>query len=117
MARKAIAEDSGWRNGWRSSGTNPRRGEHLYRLYRIAQPAYLPLTKSSEELDREQWYWRDCAGPDLAKLRRQHDGLRAALLAEGVELVEVPGSRGDVKAVFTRDMAIAIDGGAIVCQM
>ncbi len=67
--------------------------------------------------DREQWYWRDCAGPDLAKLRRQHDGLRAALLAEGVELVEVPGSRGDVKAVFTRDMAIAIDGGAIVCRM
>src|SRR5690606_28215426 len=27
------------------------------------------------------------------------------------------GSDGDVKAVFTRDMAIAINGGAIVCRM
>jgi N-dimethylarginine dimethylaminohydrolase len=67
--------------------------------------------------DREQWYWRDSTGPDLARLRRQHDALRAALVAEGVEIVEVPGGAGDVKAVFTRDQAVAIDGGAIVCRM
>lgn len=67
--------------------------------------------------DREQWYWRDATGPDTGKMRAQHDALRAALTAEGVEIVEVPGSCGDVKAVFTRDMAIAVDGGAVICRM
>jgi N-dimethylarginine dimethylaminohydrolase len=37
--------------------------------------------------------------------------------AEGVEIVDVGGSDGDVKAVFTRDQAIAVDGGAIICRM
>ena len=67
--------------------------------------------------DHEQWYWRDSEPPDIALMQSQHDGLRAALVAEGVEIVDVGGSEGDVKAVFTRDMAIAINGGAIVCRM
>ena len=67
--------------------------------------------------DREQWYWRDVEPPDIALMQSQHDGLRAALAAEGVEIVDVGGSEGDVKAVFTRDMAIAINGGAIICRM
>jgi N-dimethylarginine dimethylaminohydrolase len=67
--------------------------------------------------DREQWYWRDSTGPDIALMQRQHDALRAALEAEGVEIVDVGGSDGDVKAVFTRDQAIAVDGGAIICRM
>ncbi|HEX5166907.1 MAG TPA: arginine deiminase family protein [Thermomicrobiales bacterium] len=67
--------------------------------------------------DREQWYWRDSTGPDIDLMQRQHDALRAALEAEGVEIVEVGGSDGDVKAVFTRDQAIAVDGGAVICRM
>lgn len=67
--------------------------------------------------DREQWYWRDERGPDIALMQRQHDALRAALEAEGVQIVDVGGSVGDVKAVFTRDQAIAVDGGAIICRM
>ena len=67
--------------------------------------------------DREQWYWRDERGPDIALMQRQHDALRAALEAEGVQIVDVGGSMGDVKAVFTRDQAIAVDGGAIICRM
>jgi len=67
--------------------------------------------------DREQWYWRDATGPDIPLMQRQHDALRAALEAEGVEIVDVGGSDGDVKAVFTRDQAIAVDGGAIICRM
>jgi N-dimethylarginine dimethylaminohydrolase len=67
--------------------------------------------------DREQWYWRDSVGPDIPLMQRQHDGLRAALEAEEVEIVDVGGSLGDVKAVFTRDQAIAVDGGAIICRM
>lgn len=67
--------------------------------------------------DHEQWYWRDERGPDIALMQRQHDALRAALEAEGVQIVDVGGSMGDVKAVFTRDQAIAVDGGAIICRM
>jgi N-dimethylarginine dimethylaminohydrolase len=50
-------------------------------------------------------------------MQRQHDALRAALESEGVEIIEVGGSAGDVKAVFTRDQAIAVNGGAIICRM
>ena len=67
--------------------------------------------------DREQWYWRDLEAPDIALMQRQHDALRTALEAEGVEIVTVGGSDGDVKAVFTRDQAIAVNGGAIICRM
>lgn len=67
--------------------------------------------------DREQWYWRDSSGPDIELMQRQHDALHEALLAEGVEIVDVGGSDGDVKAVFTRDQAIAVDGGAVICRM
>ena len=67
--------------------------------------------------DREQWYWRDSEGPDIALMQQQHDALRAALEAEGAEIVTVGGADGDVKAVFTRDQAIAVNGGAIICRM
>ena len=67
--------------------------------------------------DHEQWYWRDSRPPNIKLMQEQHDGLRRALVDEGVEIVEVDGSDRDVKAVFTRDMAIAIDGGAIICRM
>jgi N-dimethylarginine dimethylaminohydrolase len=67
--------------------------------------------------DHEQWYWRDSEPPDIALMQSQHDALRSALQGEGVEIIDVPGSDGDVKAVFTRDMAIAVDGGAIICRM
>ncbi|CAN5527815.1 dimethylarginine dimethylaminohydrolase family protein [soil metagenome] len=67
--------------------------------------------------DREQWYWRDLNPPDIKLMQEQHDGLRAALEAEGVDIVDVGGSEKDVKSVFTRDMAIAINGGAIICRM
>ncbi len=67
--------------------------------------------------DREQWYWRDRTGPDLARMQAEHDGLVAALRQEGVEVACVDGSPGDPKAIFTRDQAIAVKGGAIVCRM
>ncbi|MEZ4522583.1 MAG: arginine deiminase family protein [Thermomicrobiales bacterium] len=67
--------------------------------------------------DREQWYWRDLNPPDIPLMQAQHDGLRSALESEGVEIVDIEGSAGDVKSVFTRDMAIAINGGAIICRM
>ena len=67
--------------------------------------------------DREQWYWRDRTGPDLARMQAEHDGLVAVLREEGVEVACVDASPGDPKAVFTRDQAIAVKGGTIVCRM
>lgn len=67
--------------------------------------------------DREQWYWRDSTAPDLQRMQHEHDALVAALRDEGVEIECVGGSPGDPKAVFTRDQAIAVKGGAIICRM
>lgn len=67
--------------------------------------------------DDEQWYWRDRTAPDLELMQAQHDGLVQTLEAEGIEIVWVDSSPGDVKAVFTRDQAIAVNGGAVVCRM
>ncbi|MCM8748975.1 arginine deiminase family protein [Thermomicrobiaceae bacterium CFH 74404] len=67
--------------------------------------------------DDEQWYWRDRQGPDIARMQAQHNGLVAALRSEGVEVVYVDGPPGDPKAVFTRDQAIAVKGGAVICRM
>lgn len=67
--------------------------------------------------DREQWYWRDRKGPDIAAIKAQHAGLVSALEAEGVELAFVGGAPTDPKAIFTRDQAIAVHGGAVICRM
>ncbi|HET9014804.1 MAG TPA: arginine deiminase family protein [Thermomicrobiaceae bacterium] len=67
--------------------------------------------------DDEQWYWRDRVGPDLGRLRRQHAALVAALQEEDIEVVTLNCPPGDPKAVFTRDQAIAVKGGAVVCRM
>ncbi|HUZ01370.1 MAG TPA: arginine deiminase family protein [Thermomicrobiaceae bacterium] len=67
--------------------------------------------------DEQQWYWRDRVGPDLARLHAQHAGLVQALQAEDVEVLFVNGPEGDPKAVFTRDQAIAVLGGAVICRM
>lgn len=67
--------------------------------------------------DDEQWYWRDRTGPDIDKVAAQHAGLVAALQAEDIEVVLVDGSPHDPKAIFTRDQAIAVKGGAVICRM
>lgn len=65
-----------------------------------------------------RWYWRDRTPPDIPLMQRQHDGLVAALRAEGVEvcyLEETP--RRYPKSVFTRDPMLTVRGGAIVGRM
>lgn len=83
----------------------------------VIDPAKYDPTIAALIDDAEQWYWRDRTGPDLALMQEQHDGLVAALRAEGVEVRYVDGPPGDPKAVFTRDQAITVPGGAVVCRM
>ncbi len=66
----------------------------------------------------EQWYWRRNSPPDLGKMQREHDAMVAALRAEGVEVINLAGcSDRDPKAMFVRDNAVAVQGGAIIARM
>jgi N-dimethylarginine dimethylaminohydrolase len=67
--------------------------------------------------DDAQWYWRGDRAPDLAKMQAEHDALVAALQAEGVEVVDVDGAPTDPKAMYTRDNAVVLQGGAVICRM
>jgi N-dimethylarginine dimethylaminohydrolase len=67
--------------------------------------------------DAEQWYWRDERGPDLARLQVEHDQLAEILRAAGARVEYIGGPPRNPKAMYTRDAAIAVRGGAIVCRM
>ena len=66
----------------------------------------------------KMWYWNGRERPNLAEVQSQHDGLVSALEEEGVEvkLLEQP-LPSMTKSVFTRDPAIIVKGGAVVCRM
>jgi N-dimethylarginine dimethylaminohydrolase len=66
----------------------------------------------------EGWYFQSDHVPPLAEMQAQHDGLVAALKAEGVEIFHVDGEPGKrLKSCYTRDPLIMVKGGAIVCRM
>jgi N-dimethylarginine dimethylaminohydrolase len=64
------------------------------------------------------WYWKGRKRPDLVKAQAQHDALTNTLRAEGVEVVKLEDPLPHMtKSVFTRDPAIIVKGGAILCRM
>lgn len=64
------------------------------------------------------WYWKDRNAPDLTKAQEQHDELTNILQSEGIELVSLEDPLPLMtKSVFTRDPAIVVNGGAIICRM
>ncbi|MGD2040923.1 MAG: arginine deiminase family protein [Anaerolineae bacterium] len=64
------------------------------------------------------WYWNGRERPDLGKAQAQHDTLTATLRAEGVDVVTVEEPLPHMtRSVFTRDNAIIVKGGAILCRM
>jgi N-dimethylarginine dimethylaminohydrolase len=65
----------------------------------------------------DMWYWKGQELPDIAKVRAQHDNLTAALKAEDVEVVEIVDPLPHLtKTIYTRDTAIIVKGGAILCR-
>jgi N-dimethylarginine dimethylaminohydrolase len=66
---------------------------------------------------REQWYFRRQTAPDLGKMKAEHDAMVEAMKAEGVEVVHVDGAPRDPKMLYTRDIGIAVPGGAIIARM
>ena len=68
--------------------------------------------------DESGWYWRGNEIPPLEEMQAEHDGLAAALRAEGVEIVHLDKIKpGRMKSCYTRDSVIAVDGGAIVTRL
>ncbi len=66
----------------------------------------------------KMWYWNGRARPDLVKAQAQHDALADALRAEGVEVVYVDEpQRQMTRSVFTRDNAVIVKGGTVLCRM
>jgi N-dimethylarginine dimethylaminohydrolase len=65
------------------------------------------------------WYWVSREPPDMEKVRAQHNGLVAALRAEGVEVVSVGGESPPhfSRSVYTRDPLLTVPGGAIIGRM
>jgi N-dimethylarginine dimethylaminohydrolase len=55
--------------------------------------------------------------PDEARARLEHEGLRHALEAAGVQVHEVPELAGHPNSVFVRDVALAAPGGFIRLRM
>ena len=66
----------------------------------------------------KMWYWNGRDRPNLAKVQAQHDGMVKALETEGVEVVHLEQPQPNMtKSVFTRDPAIIVKGGAVICRM
>jgi N-dimethylarginine dimethylaminohydrolase len=64
------------------------------------------------------WYWQSETVPPLAEMQGQHDALARALRDEGVEVFSLEGvDGGRLKSCYTRDSAIALEGGAVVTRL
>ena len=91
-----------------------RPGEEINRM---SADKYDPTLEAIIDRD-EQWYWRRDTPPDLKKMQAEHDTMVAALRTEGAEVINMAGcSPKDPKAMFVRDVAIALPGGAIISRM
>ncbi|MGI9412675.1 MAG: dimethylarginine dimethylaminohydrolase family protein, partial [Hyphomicrobiales bacterium] len=74
-------------------------------------------TNSFGDLDAG-WYWQSETIPPLEEMQAQHDGLAAALRAEGVEVIYLEGvDNGRFKSVYTRDSSFSVKGGSVVTRL
>jgi N-dimethylarginine dimethylaminohydrolase len=83
----------------------------------VSGAAYLPEIGAHGD-PAAGWYWRGKEPPDLPEMQAQHDTLTRAFRNEGIEVVyldNVPPRQH--KSISTRDVVIAVGGGAIVCRL
>ena len=86
-------------------------------LEQIRANAWNPAARALVDPDGG-WYWEDKEPPDLSLVRHQHEGLVAALEAEGVEVhFADPVEERFTKAIYTRDPLISVPGGVIVGRL
>ncbi len=86
-------------------------------IKRITADKYDPEIQAIIDVE-EQWYWRNETPPDLEKMQNQHDGMVEALESAGAEVINMEGcSEKDPKAMFVRDNAVVVPGGAVIARM
>lgn len=78
-------------------------------------------TESADERD-QGWYWDgdECMPRNqlpIEKMRGQWDGLISILEANEVDIVRMQSVTGGRFSHYTRDSAIAVKGGAIICRL
>jgi N-dimethylarginine dimethylaminohydrolase len=65
-----------------------------------------------------RWYWMGKDRPDIEKVQQEHHSLVESLRQEGAEVVFLDKSPPHLsRAVYTRDVAMALPGGSIICRM
>lgn len=83
----------------------------------VMQPDHYDPTLDALIDDNEQWYFRADRAPDLSAMQREFDSLMVILERQGVEICFVEGAPRDPNAVFVRDNAMIVDGGAVIARM
>jgi N-dimethylarginine dimethylaminohydrolase len=74
-------------------------------------------SRSLVDPDRN-WFWESPEPPDVARMQSNHDGLVAALRAEGVDVVDGgPMPPRLMNAVYARDPMCVVRGGAVIGRM
>ncbi|MGB7205243.1 MAG: arginine deiminase family protein [Anderseniella sp.] len=66
------------------------------------------------------WYWQSDHVPPMNELRAQHDKMVEIFKREGIEVHYLDGqgqTDGMLKSCYTRDSALMVKGGAVVCRM
>ena len=65
--------------------------------------------------DKGSWYWRGRKSPNIPLMQEQHDAFANVLRKEGAEVIYLDDiSLNWPKAVFTRDLGVAVSGGVII---
>ena len=112
-----------WGKAW---GINNDVGR--LRMALVCRPGseWKPMMSGGEYVEETQaligpdnmWYWNDRERPNLVKAQKQHDAMTQILRDEGVEVINLENPLPHMtKSVFTRDPAIIIKGGAVICRM
>lgn len=67
--------------------------------------------------DRDQWYFRSDQAPNIARMQLEHDGMASVMREHGVVVEYVDCSPKNPNAMFTRDTAMAVKGGAVIGRL
>lgn len=116
-----------WGRNW---GVSDAVGElRLVLVHKPQEEEMLPIKDGiyDEEMNwrydpDSRWLWPGKALPDLALMQDQHDGLVEKMRNQGIEVVNLdgvvpPGDGKHCMACMSRDYAVAVKGGAIICRM
>ncbi|TES93302.1 MAG: amidinotransferase, partial [Anaerolineales bacterium] len=117
-----VMQERIWGNNWGANNDVGRLRKVL--VHRPGKECDVMMTGGEYVTDvdallgpEDMWYWKGRERPDIAKVQAQHDNLTTTLKAEGVEVVTVVDPLPHLtKTIYTRDTAVIVKGGAILCR-